>query len=275
MNSIDKVSVIIPCFNNEDTIIETLNSVFNQTYNSIEIIIVNDGSSDNSEETIKNYIANHNDFNITLINQTNSGPSFARNNGAKKATGTYLLFLDADDKIAPEYVSECVAVFNSKSDAVLVYAEAELFEAETGIWALSDFKMPDFLIQNCIYISAVIKREQFEKAGGFDETIRFSEDWELWIKLIKHFGEGVYKIPKPLFFYRKRANQNSLTDAKDINDYSEKCKAYIYHKHYDFYIKHQLDLVTLYNFRADFKKLQAKYYNIWYKKMFYFFKKRK
>lgn len=270
----DKVSIIIPCFNNDDTIVETLQSVCNQDYSAIEIIIVNDGSTDSSEKTITDFIAAANNITIQLIHQKNSGPSVARNTGASKATGKYLLFLDADDKIASNFVSECIAVFDSKSDANLVYSEAELFEAATGKWELSNFKMPDFLIQNCIYITAMIKRSSFNEVGGFDESISFSEDWELWIKLIKKFGEGVYKIPKTLFYYRKRFNQNSLTDSKDQNNYAEKCKAYIYHKHYDFYIQHKLDLVSLYNYKDNFYKLHHKYYNIWYKKLFYSLKRK-
>jgi glycosyltransferase involved in cell wall biosynthesis len=272
MNNNIAVSIVIPCYNNQDTIEETLESIVNQDFKNFEIIIVNDGSKDGSQQLIEEYRSNSK-YQITLINQENSGPSFARNNGASSAKGKYLLFIDADDKIAPSYISECLAIFENKPDAVIVYSEIELFEAESGKWELKDFKLPDFLINNCIPICGMMETEKFKEIGGFDTEISFTEDWELWIRFIQKYGTGVYKIPKLLFFYRKRFNQNSLTDTKGHNEYGEKCRLYIYNKHYDFYRKNNLSLDNLLEYRHNYYKIHKKYYNIWYKKLFASLKK--
>jgi glycosyltransferase involved in cell wall biosynthesis len=266
------VSIVIPCYNNHDTIVETLESISSQDFKDFEIIIVNDGSTDTSKQIIEEYCTKSKST-ITLINQENSGPSFARNKGASCAKGKYLLFIDADDKMASNYISECLQVFKNKPDALIVYSEIELFEAATGKWELNNFKLPDFLITNCIPICGLIETEKFKDIGGFDTEISFTEDWELWIRFIQKFGLGVYKIPKPLFFYRKRFNQNSLTDTKGQHVYGEKCRLYIYNKHYDFYKKHNLSLDNLFNFRHNYFKIYKKYYNTWYKKLFYSIKR--
>ena len=267
MNNNFTVSIVIPCYNNQDTIVETLDSIKNQDFSNFEIIIVNDGSKDNSEQIIKEY-SNASSLKIDVINQENSGPSIARNNGAGRASGNYLLFIDADDKIAPTYISECLDVFKNKSDAIIVYSEIELFEAETGKWELKDFKLPDFLINNSIPICGMMETSKFKEIGGFDLNISFTEDWEMWIRFVEKYGEGVYKIPKPLFYYRKRHNQSSLTDTKGNNEYGEKCRLYIYNKHYDFYKKNGLSLETLFETRYKYFKIHKKYYNLWYKKLF-------
>jgi glycosyltransferase involved in cell wall biosynthesis len=108
MNNSPKISVIVPCYNNDQTIIETIESITKQEYSPVEIIIVNDGSTDKSEDIVSSYIKINNAVNIALINQDNSGPSKSRNNGAEKATGKYLLFLDADDLIAPSYIKKSI-----------------------------------------------------------------------------------------------------------------------------------------------------------------------
>jgi glycosyltransferase involved in cell wall biosynthesis len=273
MKIIDLVSVIIPCFNNQDTIVETLNSVCNQNYSNLEIIIVNDGSSDNSQNIIEAFIVDKVGFHFIQINQTNQGPSRTRNNGANIATGKYLLFLDADDLLDTTYINKCVEILESNSDINIVYSDIELFGSQTGKWELQNFSMPQFLVNNCIPISALIKKEVFDKVGQFDENLSFTEDWELWIRIVKQFG-GVYKIPELLFFYRKREDKSSLTDNKDTNLNDEKSRLYIYNKHYDLYKKYNLDLLNMLIRLEKLEKINKKYYAIWYKKLFYKFKKK-
>lgn len=274
MNQNDKVSVIIPCYNNESTIIETLESVCLQDYNTIEIIIINDGSKDLSKEKVENYILSKKSLDITLYSQINLGPSQSRNIGASKSSGKYLLFLDADDKIEATYISQCVAVFNKNSTINIVYSDANYFGAQEGKWKLNDFKLPQFLLANCIPICAMIKKDVFNKVGTFDENLTFTEDWELWIRIVKDFG-GVYKIPSSLFFYRKRDDNTSLSDNKDVNDNNDKSKLYIYNKHYDYYKKFNLDITSLFLANQELEKVKKKYYSIWYKKIFYSLKKKK
>lgn len=269
------VSVVIPCYNSSKTICETLESVCNQTYSNIEIIIVNDGSSDDSENVINNYIATHSDVAIQYYKQKNLGPSITRNNGAKYATGHYLLFLDADDLIANEYLSKCVGVFNANNHIKIVYANAVLFGVENTIWNLKTYSFPSFLIYNSIYISALVKREDFIAVGSFDEKLSFTEDWDLWLSFVDNFGENiVHKIDEPLFYYRKHNDQSSLTDNKLKDNNEEIARLHIYNKHFQLYQKYNMDLKNLFLNTELKNKFEKKYYSIWYKNIFYLFKKK-
>jgi glycosyltransferase involved in cell wall biosynthesis len=271
MNISPKVSVVIPCFNNAQTIIETLNSVINQKYDNIEIIIVNDGSSDDSEAVILDFI--NNKSNIALINKKNSGPSNSRNKGSERATGKYLLFLDADDKIAPSFIYKCVKCLEDDEKLNLVCSKAEFFGAKKGPWELPEFKFPNFLIDNCIPITTMIRTDVFNKLGKFDENLNFEEDWELWIRIITELG-GVYRIPENLFFYRKRFDKSSLSDNKNLDAIKEKTRLYIYNKHYEQYSKNGYDIISLTTSKEQNVYYKKKYYNVWYRKLFYSIKKK-
>ncbi len=272
MNFCPTISVIIPCFNNEETIIETIESITKQEYSSYEIIIVNDGSTDKSADIVSNFIKINNSNNITLINQINSGPSKSRNNGADKATGKYLLFLDADDLIAPSYIKKCIDYLEQNQNINIVYSNAAFIGARKGNWNLPEFKLPNYLVENCIFISAVIRKEVFDKVGKFDENLHFLEDWELWIKIIMEFG-GVHRISETLFYYRKRFDKSSITDNENIELIKDSSRLYIYNKHYKYYSKNGYDIVTLTSTKEQSERYKLKYYNVWYRKLFYKFKK--
>lgn len=273
MMSKDKVSIVVPYYNNETTIEETIKSVVNQKHKNLEILIVDDGSTEVSYSLLKKL---GEQYNLTILKQTNSGPSVARNYGAQKSSGQYLLFLDADDKIDETYIEKCISKFNENSALQIVYSKARYFDYKNEDWILPELKFPEFLIDNCIFISALIKRETFIEIGLFDTNINFTEDWELWMRIIKKYSiNSVYRIPETLFYYRKRQEKNSLTDTRDIDDNAEKCRLYIYSKHYDLYKKHNLDLISLIMSVNDNLKYKRKYYNIWYKKLFYNLKKSK
>lgn len=262
-----KVSIVIPYYNNNSTILETLESVFNQTYKNFEVLIVNDGSNEEAALYL-NEISNK--FELSILNQNNAGPSIARNLGAKNATGFYLLFLDADDLIDTTYLEKCINEFDKNPKLEIVYSKAKYFDYVNEDWNLPLLKFPEFLIDNCIYISALIKRDTFINLGLFDTNINFTEDWEIWMRIIKKYGEAsVYRISETLFFYRKRKEKNSLTDTRDVNDNAEICRLYIYNKHYDLYKENNLGLVTLLTSKDDNLKYKKKYYNVWYRKLFY------
>src|SRR6478609_2540549 len=137
------VSVIVPCYNNEVTIEETITSILEQSYNNIEIIIVNDGSTDNSEAVIKKILLENK--NITYISQENSGPSHSRNQGVLVAKGFYIVFIDADDIIDSKFIEEYVTAFDKDNGLQLVYSRAEFFGDKSGEWILPDYNMKNFI----------------------------------------------------------------------------------------------------------------------------------
>ena len=261
-----KISVVIPCFNNENTIIETIESVLKQSYSSIEMIIVNDGSTDQSEQVICAYIESKKITNITVINQVNAGPSASRNCGATKATGEYLMFLDADDLLASTYIDTCISKLKEDKSLNIVYTAGEYFDAKKGKWKLPAFSIPVFLEANCIPISAVMRTEVFKKVGGFDPNLGYTEDWDLWIRIIQAVG-GVYKVDEPLFFYRKRPDKSSITD--NSKNLGQQSTIYIYNKNYAFFASNGYDIETLLQSKDSNGKYKKKYYNVWYRKLFY------
>jgi glycosyltransferase involved in cell wall biosynthesis len=266
------VSVVIPCYNNADTIAETLQSVRNQTYNNIEIIVVNDGSTDASDIMINTFKNDTLSLDFQYYKQTNSGPSITRNNGAAAAKGEYIMFLDADDLLHETYIEKAINVLINQPTINIVYSNTEFFGAETGLWNLKNFEISDFLKYNSIPIFALIRNEVFQKVGGFDTNLSFTEDWELWIRIVKQYG-GVFKINETLFYYRKRENKSSLSDNMNVNDNSDLSRLYIYNKHYDFYKENGLDLTSLVNTTYQLQHLKVKYSNIWYRKIFKILKK--
>lgn len=272
-----KVSVVIPCYNCANTIEETLQSTYSQTYKNVEIIAIDDGSTDATWEILQR-LKNENTSGIPLhiFNQENKGQTITRNNGAKKAIGSYLLFLDSDDIIANTYLEKCVEAFNQNSSLKIVYAKANLFGAVNREWELKKFNLQDFLLENCIYITALIKTEDFNKVGGFDESLNFYEDWELWVQLI-NTNNDVYQIPEILFNYRIHDDKSSIT-GKGISNTQllSKNRLIIYLKHIEKYNKNGLSFEEIYQKSKFFKSYYLKYYNVWYRKYFYkFFKPKK
>lgn len=257
------VSVIIPCYNCENTIQETIQSVFLQTYSNIEIVCINDGSIDTTSHLLKELSLQNEK--IIVIDQNNCGQSATRNKGVNWVKGDFLLFLDADDKVAPTYIEKCMLLMEQNSDCEIAYSDSQLFGARTGKWKLPDFEIKSFLRNNCIPITALIKKKTFLDVQGFDESLTFFEDWDLWIKIIK-IGGKPYKISEDLFYYRKHKEECSLTDlALKNKEIISKNKFKIYQKHYDFY---QENLGTFDELLNDYKYKQ-KYYNVWYRKLFY------
>lgn len=259
------VSVIIPCYNSSKYIIETLDSVYQQTYRNIEVVIIDDGSKDNSVEIIQNYISSK--ANFRLIIQENTGQSIARSNAVEKSNGEFLFFLDSDDKIEKTYIQKCIEAFEKDSNLGIVYAKAKYFDAKNSEWKLPEFNIKKFLLGNSIHISALIKREDFLKVGGFDKNLTFYEDWDLFISIIK-LGRKAHRINEFLFFYRQRKEKNSITNlGKENADTHSKNILKILNKHTDFYTENNIFLhdVLLLN------KYKEKYYNIWYRKYFYKF----
>lgn len=199
-----KVSVIIPCFNQGKYLNESVGSALASTYENLEIIIVNDGSTEDLE-----IIDSFSSPNIKIIHQVNQGVCVARNNAIKEARGKYILPLDADDKIHATYIEKAVNILENQEDIKIVYCRAEYFGAYTGEWQVKQYKFPNCLWQNEIFNSALYRKSDWEKVGGYKPQMKNgNEDWEFWLSLIE-IGANVYQIPETLFYYRQGDNMRS------------------------------------------------------------------
>ncbi len=203
------VSVVIPCYNHGKYVDEAVTSVLKQTYQDVEMVIVDDGSDD--PETADKLSA-YSRPNTTVIRVPNGGLARARNVGIKAASGAYILPLDADDRIGSTYVEKAVAILNTRPDVSIVYCEAEFFGMKTGKWELPLYSLERMLACNVVFATAFFRKSQWQAVGGYNPNMsRSFEDWDFWLSLIE-LGGGVYRIPETLFFYRmKEDSMHSLT----------------------------------------------------------------
>jgi glycosyltransferase involved in cell wall biosynthesis len=210
------VSVIIPAYNAAVSIIETLNSIFSQTYKNYEIVLVNDGSPDSEEleQSLAPYLKK-----IIYVRQTNGGTAAARNTAIKNASGELLAFLDGDDVWFPAYLESQFEELNTRK-CDLIYCDAELFGALRSSKNLYSDKNPsrgavtaESLIDgtcNIITSGTVVKREKVVSAGMFDEKLpRIGmEDFDLWFRLVTSGAKLDYQ-KRVLLKYRVSANSLS------------------------------------------------------------------
>jgi len=208
-----KVSVIIPCYNHGQYVDEAVESVLNQTFQDFEIIIVNDGSTDNTQELALAYAKRNN--RITVIKQNNQGLSAARNNGIIASKGYYILPLDADDKIHKKYLAKSIAIYENIANVDIVYGNAELFGTKNETWSLREFSIPLMLKQNLIYCSAIFRKSIYLKTKGYNPNMKYGwEDWDLWLSMIEQ-GAKIRKIDETLFYYRVKEESMVKDIAKE------------------------------------------------------------
>ena len=192
------VSVIIPTYNQAKFIDKAIESVLQQTYQDFEIIIINDGSKDNTEEIVKNY----SDFRIRYIcHKKNLGLSEARNTGIRASRGKYIALLDSDDEFLPEKLDMQVELLrNEPSDVGVVCAWS--FNIDKNGHYISKRYLPrkggyifeDLLSANYMSVPALlIRRECFEKVGLFDSSLNGQEDWDMWIRIAKYYKFSLIK----------------------------------------------------------------------------------
>ncbi len=230
------VTVVIPCFNQADFIDECINSVLNQSYKSIEIICVDDCSTDNSVERINKYTDLKN-FRL-IKNSQNLGVCASRNIAINEANGLYILPLDGDDTIEPTYIEEAVHVISSNEDIGIVYCQARFFGGINQNWDLPDFNVDDFLFNNCIFCTALFRKSDFLRVGGYKPyMIDGFEDYELWICFVE-LGLKPYRIDKILFNYRRKhkiSRSDRLMDSGRFKDMKREILAH----HFNFYLNNE------------------------------------
>lgn len=262
------VSIIIPCYNSERTVLETIESALIQTYTNLEIIVVDDGSTDDSLYLVQKKAIDYQ--NLFIYAKDNEGLPATRNFGFTKSKGDYVVFLDSDDLLSETFVSECMKVIEQDPSLSMVCTQADFFERETGLCVHPEYSFKLLLMKNCFTATALINSKYFKEVGMYDHKLKFAEDWELWIRLLKKYP-NTHRIEKTLFHYRKRHSKDSMTDTniRDSKKKENEATLYIYNKHYDLYSQYGLDMTSLLHSHVDVDKFKNKYYNVWYRKFFY------
>lgn len=206
------VSVIVPVYNRAHLVSETVKSILAQNYEFVEIILINDGSTDKSLSILREYEQRF-PIKVRVIDQPNQGQIIARNNGIKKAQGHYIAFLDSDDLWMPDKLEQQIPLFNE--GVGLVYGGVELIN-ECG--KTTGFDSCDPAIQGEIYPqllvknrmtggSVVVLREALEKVGLFDPEFKAAENWDLWLRICKEYRARL--VNKPVVKYRLHQNNMS------------------------------------------------------------------
>ena len=253
----EKVSIIVPVYNLGCYLAEALDSVLQQTYPQWECVIVNDGSTDNSEKVAMQYVEK--DARFKYIYQENAGVAAARNNGIQNSDGLFILPLDCDDMLCPTYLEKGVARFLIYPETTLVYGKAELFGDSSGIWDLDEYSWDSIIWANCIYNCAMFKRVDFEATGGYRNVQM--EDWDLWLSLLKP-DSVVYQYDEVLFRYRIRRNSRGKSTADKL----EMATIQIYENHKEIYAPYLSKIVyfgiSKLIYESNYENMKEKYEHV-------------
>lgn len=213
------VSVIIPLYNKSRYIARALDSALDQTFRDIEVIVVDDGSTDDGPEIV----GRCEDARVRLIRQTNAGPGSARNRGIAQATGSCVAFLDADDEWLPTFLERTLRILEEDPDCGAVATAYYLGEAKMdvvpvfrqqgltdGLWSMDSCRnLRDLRSAIRIFSSSttVVRRRVVEQYGGFYEKdrCRYGEDYYLWVQVL--FGHSVFRLLEPLVWYHIEASE--------------------------------------------------------------------
>ena len=232
------VSVIVPCFNLREYVDEAIQSVLAQSVQDFEILVVDDGSTD---EPTRALLASSKWPRTSVYRIDNRGPAGARNFLIERSRGQYLCALDADDKLHPQYFEKTIAAFDRDSSLTFVSTRLQMFGASDQVWPL-DLRcdLPMLLCHCPVFSAALVRRSAVVAAGGYDENLPADEDWDLWISLLETGCTGMI-LPEILFYYRRRSG--SLCDVCTRGETHLKLLAYLMRKHRDSYHAHVFDVL--------------------------------
>ncbi|VAX42849.1 hypothetical protein MNBD_PLANCTO03-221 [hydrothermal vent metagenome] len=216
-----RATIIIPCYNHGRFIAEAVESALAQTEAIVRVVVIDDGSDDGSTPAACDALLDRFEPDrVEVIHQPNTGLPGARNRGAAEARTAYLAFLDADDTIAPSFVATLAAAIEAADDPKVshAYCQETLTDRAHGTWRVPEWDPELLLITNLHPVTCLVKREVFERVGGFDATMTQGyEDWECWVRLSAHGYRGV-RVAEPLFFWRRHSQETMIHDAVTRHD---------------------------------------------------------
>ena len=215
------ISVIIPCFNQGQFLEECINSITSKLTSNIEIIVVDDGSTEIETLNVLNSFPFQN---CTLIRQENQGPSAARNNGIQISKADLFIALDADDILKSDFIDKAYNLINNNSKIGVVYGDCEYFGDKNGL-SIKQFNKYSQWYVNGLTVTALVRKELWKQCGGFDETMREGyEDWDFWIRAMQ-FNWIFEKMDVVSLAYRikeKSTNSGAINKHDDLVAFIQK-----------------------------------------------------
>ena len=272
------LSVIIPLYNKQELIVNCLSSILSQTELPDEIVIVNDGSTDDSLESAKKFIEkNKNNIKINIINQVNSGVSAARNNGVLASRNNLIAFLDADDEWQPDFIEKMLKLIQQFPDAVMYSSFHRIKDSDGNFFKPKSVLPDDFsgYIENYAKIAKVmpivhsskviLRKKEFLEIGGFTVGAVLTEDLLLWFKVSLEYN--VAFINEPLIIINQFQDDSRIARAnktpyiieyysknyKEFSILSSSQKDYLY----SVYFKHLLGSLKDGNYMEAFNRFKA------------------
>lgn len=229
------LSVIVPCYNQGEFLLEAIASLENAGTHNWELIIVNDGST---EPITVQLLASLKSQGYCVIDQVNQGLSAARNTGICRARGRYILPLDADNCVQLPYLTRAITVLDQHPEVGVVYGNLELFGGRSGLVQVPRFSVELLLVGNAIDACAVFRRSIWEDIGGYDSDIPGQlgyEDWDFWLGAVER-GWQFWHLEETGFSYRCR--EASMVSACNLPENRSRLFQYICAKHYSLYAAH-------------------------------------
>lgn len=209
MDKTPLVSVVVPVYNMEAFLPETLDSILASDYPNFEVVVVDDGSKDASYRIACDYAKK--DQRVRAYTQPNGGACAARNQAVRLAKGEFILPVDADNLIEPGLIADSVKEILKDPSVKVVAPRADFFGERTGEWKLPPFSLHLLARKNIMDTCALYRKVEWERAGGYCESIIAREDWEFWIAVLKNGGK-VVRLPEIGLHYRIRNVSKRVTD---------------------------------------------------------------
>ena len=238
------LSVVIPYYNMGPYLADCLESIFQSSYKDIEIIIINDGSTDAASIDQLNKAATGTQY-VKVIHQPNKGLVAARNHGATMANGKYLAFLDADDMVAPAYYEKAIHALKRNKNAFFAGSWVRYFENSNMVWPAFTPQPPYALVHNTVNSSGLVYKKKAFLAGGMnDKKLLYGlEDFESVVNMLHNGLNGII-LPEVLFYYRVRTGSMFRSMSREKLLYSNK---YIAEKHSAYYAKFATQIIGILN----------------------------
>ena len=210
-----KLSICVPTFNRKDYLKQTLNSIYAQTYKGYEVIVVDDGSTDGTEEMIKTA-----DYAVRYYWQENRGEAVSRNRLIELARGRFITFLDSDDLLMPDAIERMMNVMEAESGEVVVYGPYLRIDEYGNICGrckrklysghVTKYLFQDVFIHSC---GSMFSKKALEEVGGFEESLPLCADYDLWLRLSLKYR--FMALPDPTF--KRRRHSTNLSKPSSEN----------------------------------------------------------
>lgn len=229
-------SVVIPCFDLGEFLDEAVDSVMAQTRPPQELIVVDDGSTDEHTLDVLNELRSRG---VLVFRTPNQGAPSARNYGIERAQGEYILCLDADDVLAPEYLERTVACMDASPEVGIVATHLEFFGKVTGSWQPRSYSLPTMLWKNCLPSASLFRRTAWREAGGYTPELEACHDWDLWLSILER-GWKWDVVEETLYRYRRR--NGSISDHREAH--RPRIIADMMRRHQPTYAAHAIDAIV-------------------------------